>query len=64
MSSIKRVCKKCNCVKGIEEFQKTKNKTHLAYRYSCIECYKKCRKISNKKYYENKKKKKKEEENK
>lgn len=58
MSLIKRVCKKCNCVKDIELFQKTKNKTHLAYRHICIDCYKEYRKVANKKYYEKKRKKK------
>ena len=53
MFNIIRVCKKCGEIKDIEEFTKTKNKTHTTFRYTCIECEKKQRHIYNKKYYEN-----------
>ena len=56
----RRICKKCGEIKQLSEFTKTKNKTHIAYRYTCRDCEKLQRKENNKKYYEKRKKKKEE----
>ena len=55
-TTIRRVCKKCQEVKNIDDFAKTKNRTHLAHRYICIICEKEKKKQYNKKYYLKKKK--------
>jgi hypothetical protein len=51
-NQIIRVCKVCNTVQPINQFNTNRNKKNITYRHTCKECEKINKRQANKRYYE------------